>query len=68
MDWIDIESAPKDGRVIRLKGRYHRDPPDEHNRIAEGHYDTGGFTEGWETEGGAWFDPVAWMPMQGDEE
>lgn len=58
--WRDIETAPKDGTVITLRGRHHHDG--EREVVREGHYDTGGHTEGWETERGAWFIPTHWLP------
>lgn len=43
-EWMTVDSAPMDGRIIRLKGHW----PREADLVEiEGFYETGGFTEGW---------------------
>jgi hypothetical protein len=62
-EWQPIETAPKDGRLLRLRGRRLADPDYISPIIVMGHYDSGGRTEGWETESGAWFVPAEWQPL-----
>lgn len=62
MEWQPIETAPRDGTSIKMRGRY-RALSDGPLIEVDGRYDSGGYTEGWETDRGAHFNPTHWMPL-----
>lgn len=64
MSWLPMESAPKDGTVVQLRGKYSRYRFETKVEEVEGHYDVGGFTEGWEDERSNWFMPTEWKPLK----
>ena len=66
-EWSPMETAPRDGTLIQLRGTWNREIPQD-PIVVEGHYMVGGLTEGWETEKGTWFCPDAWKPIQTEEE
>ena len=61
MDWQPIETAPKDGTEIRMKGRW---PGSAAITEVNGLYETGGYTEGWvDGERHNVFYPTDWLPL-----
>lgn len=61
-EWEPMDTAPRDGTLIQLRGKWKATDPGE-PFVVEGKYDVGGFTQGWETENGTWFCPEAWKPI-----
>ena len=59
--WRPIETAPKEGEAIRLRGRW----PQETGVVEiEGFYDSSGYTHGWvDSERMNVFYAAEWMPL-----
>lgn len=59
MEWQPIATAPQDGTLVELKGKFPM--CDEVVEIV-GHY-VAEYTDGWETEKGSWFFPTHWRRL-----
>ncbi len=59
MRWQPVDTAPRDGRPVRLLGRY---PGGESVVCVLGSFEEGCGAEGWVDERGTPFVPTHWMP------
>ncbi len=62
MSWLPINTAPKDGSMIKLRGK-RRNIKEDFTEV-KGRWGKNWFSEGWEEDNGKWFYAVEWKPIE----